>query len=119
VHLQPGLDQPQQILAELDQYDITDAVVKIVYHVPQGKKDTVDIKALERACLKAMYLVAIIPIRKPESRDRRSALKVDMDLPTLLGTYFLSKPEYKDKKDQLIEKALGLYEESQKETTSE
>ncbi len=119
VHLQPGLDQTQQILAELEQYDITDAVVKIVYHVPQGKKDTVDIKALERACLKAMYLVAIIPIRKPESRDRRSALKVDMDLPTLLGTYFLSKPEYKDKKDQLIEKALGLYEESQKETSSD
>jgi len=44
-------------------------------------------------------------------------MKVDMDLPTLLGTYFLSKPELKDKKDQLIEKAMDLYEESQKENS--
>ena len=108
-----------KFFAELEKYDITDAVVKIVYHIPPGKKDLVDIKALERACLKAMYLVAIIPVRKPETRDRRASMKVDMDLPTLLGTYFLSKPEYKDKKDQLIEKALQLYEESQKETVSE
>ena len=119
VFLQPGLDQTEQILSELEKYDITDAVVKIVYHIPPGKKDLVDIKALERACLKAMYLVAIIPVRKPDARDRRASMKVDMDLPTLLGTYFLSKPEYKDKKDQLIEKALQLYEESQKETVSE
>ena len=40
------------------------------------------------------------PVRKPDARDRRASMKVDMDLPTLLGTYFLSKPEYKDKKDQ-------------------
>lgn len=119
VYLQPAMDQTEQILAELEKYEITDAVVKIVYHIPPGKKDNVDIKALERACLKAMYLVAIIPVRKPEARDRRASMKVDMDLPTLLGTYFLSKPEYKDKKDTLIEKALDLYEESQKEVISE
>jgi len=42
-----------------------------------------------------------------------------MDLATLLNTYFISKPEYKDKKDQLIEKALILFEEAQKENTVE
>jgi len=119
VYLQPGLDQTEQILAELEKYEVTDAVVKIVYHIPAGKKDAVDIKAIERACVKAMYVVGIIPVRKPDSRDRRASMKVDMDLPTLLGTYFLSKPEFKDKKDQLIEKALDLYEESQKEKTQE
>ena len=113
-----ALDQTEQILAELEKYEITDAVVKIIYHIPSGKKDTVDIKAIERACSKAMYLVGIIPIRKPDARDRRASMKVDMDLPTLLGTYFLSKPEFKDKKDQLIEKALELYEESQKENVN-
>jgi DNA repair protein SbcD/Mre11 len=117
VFLQPGIDQTEQILAELDRYEITDAVVKIVYHIPPGKKDTVDIKALERACSKAMYLVAILPVRKPDTRDRRASMKVDMDLPTLLGTYFLSKTEYQDKKDQLIQKAMDLYEEAQKEVT--
>ena len=115
VYLQPGLDQTEQILAELEKCDVTDAVIKILYHIPQGRKDAVDIKAIERACQTAMYLVGIIPIRKPDMRDRRASMKVDMDLPTLLGTYFLSKPELKDKKDQLIEKAMDLFEESQKE----
>jgi DNA repair protein SbcD/Mre11 len=115
VHLQPGADQTQQIIAELEKHEITNAVVKIVYHIPSGKKDMVDIRAIERACSLAMYLVAIIPVRKLENRDRRACAKVDMDLATLLNTYFISKPEYKDKKDQLIEKALMLFEESQKE----
>ncbi len=119
VYLKPGIDQTQQILDELETHDITDAVIKIIYHIPEGKKDMVDIKAIERACLCAMHLVGIIPIRKPETRDRRAAMNVEMDLPTLLGTYFLTKPELKDKKDQLIEKALQLYEEAQKEIVSE
>ncbi|GMU19521.1 MAG: nuclease SbcCD subunit D [Candidatus Babeliales bacterium] len=119
VYLEPGIDQTQQILNELEKHELTDAVVKIVYHIPPGKKDLVDIKALERTCLNAMYLVGIIPVRKPESRERRAAMNVEMDLPTLLGTYFLTKPELKDKKDQLIEKAMQLYEESQKEIASE
>ncbi len=117
VYLQPGLDQTEQILAELEKYEVSEAVIKIIYHIPVGKKDAVDIKAIERACSQAMYLVGIIPIRKPDTRDRRASMKVDMDLPTLLGTYFLSKPELKDKKDQLIQKAMDLYEESQKENS--
>lgn len=119
LQLQPTLDQTQQIIAALEHHNIVDAVVKIVYHLPPGKKDTVDIRAIERACAKAMHLVGIIPVRKPETRDRRSNMKVDMDLATLLTTYFLSKPELKDKKDELIEKALDLYEESQKEKSVE
>lgn len=119
LQLQPMVDQTQQIIAALEQHNIVDAVVKIVYHLPPGKKDTVDIRAIERACTKAMYLVGIIPVRKPETRDRRSNMKVDMDLATLLNTYFLSKPELADKKEQLIEKALDLYEESQKEKSVE
>lgn len=115
VYLQPGADQTQQILDELEKHELDDAVVKIVYHIPSGKKDLVDIKALERTCLNAMHVVGIIPVRKPETRERRAAMNVEMDLPTLLGTYFLTKPELKDKKDQLIEKAMQLYEESQKE----
>lgn len=119
VYLQPGSDQTQQILDELEKHELEDAVIKIVYHIPSGKKDTVDIKALERACIKAMHLVGIIPMRKPETRERRASMNVEMDLPTLLGTYFLTKPELKDKKDQLIEKAMQLYEESQNECAQE
>lgn len=98
VHLQPAVDHTQQILDALDEHDIENAVVKIVYHVPQGKKDAVDIKAIERACSAAMYLVGIIPVRKPDIRERRACMKVEMDLPTLLTAYFATKPELNEKK---------------------
>jgi hypothetical protein len=63
-------------------------------------------------------MVYCIPIRIPEIRERRVALKVDMDLTKLLSVYFDTKAEYKNKKDTLIEKALLLEAElNQKENS--
>ncbi len=112
VYLKPGMDQTQQIVDAIAAHDITDAVVKILYHVPSGKKDTVDLQAIQRACLLAIHLVGIIPIREPIIRDRRAALKIDMDLQTLLGAYFDTRAELQDKKEELIKKALILMQES-------
>ncbi len=112
VKLMPGKPQTEQIINAIKKHALEDAIVKILYHIPEGKKDVVDIKAVERACWQALYLVGIIPIRKPEIRKRRSnQMNVSMDLPTLLGVYFDSKPELKDKKDDLIKKTLLLLEE--------
>lgn len=108
-------DQTKQILEAVQEHDLTDAVVKIVYHVPQGKKDMVDLPAVQRACARAIHLVGILPIRKVEPRQSRSALNVDMDLPNLLDTFFASKPEYKEKKERLIEKTLALIAEQQEQ----
>jgi len=55
-------------------------------------------------------LVGIFPIRSLITREQRMALKVDMDLATLLDAYFESKLAYKEKKQRLIEQALSLYE---------
>lgn len=119
VQLVPSVDQTQQILEELEKHAIADAIVKIIYHIPAGKKDMVDIKAIERACTSAMHLVGIIPIRKQEPKDRRISLKVDMDLDTLLRAYFSSKPEFAQKKEELIEQTLQLYQETQNENNVE
>jgi exonuclease SbcD len=115
VHLKAGIDQTDQILEEISHYTTTDAIVKILYHVPEGKRDHVDLKKVQRACEEAMFLVGVIPIRTFTTRERRLAMNIDMDLKTLLTTYFLSKPELKDKSTDLVEKALELYEESQEE----
>lgn len=112
VKLTADKPQTEQIIAEIEKKDITDAVVKILYHVPKGKKDLVDLKAVQRACAQAIHLVGIIPIRQIETRERRAAMKVNMDLETLLTTYFAAKPELKEKQQDLINKALLLYEES-------
>ena len=59
-----------------------------------------------------MDLIGVIPIHTVESRDKRGcALKVTMDLPELLDTYFATKPELNNKKNDLIEKTLMLWED--------
>ena len=102
-------DQTEQILAALKRHNIQDALVKIVYHLPEGKNDTVDLGALQNACQKALYLVGIFPVHKPAPlRERRAAIKVDMDFATLLSHYFDSKDNLKERKAVLIEKAFVL-----------
>lgn len=103
--------QTEQILQQIEKHNIAGAILKILYHVPSGKKDRVDITAIQQACVSAWYVVGIIPIRVPELRERRAALKVDMNLATLLDNYFDTKPEYKNNKKTLIEKALILESE--------
>lgn len=101
-------DQTEQILAALDNHTLTDAVIKIVYHIPAGKKDMVNLYAIQQRCADAIYLVGIIPIHAVTTKERRAGAKTDMDLQTLLTKYFDSKPEYQEKKSALIEKALFL-----------
>ena len=50
VTLQSGFSQTDQILEALKKYRLHDAIVKIIYHVPAGKKDMVDLKAVQYAC---------------------------------------------------------------------
>lgn len=108
-------DHTQQILDALKKHSLKGAVLKLLYHVPAGQKDTVSIQEIERACLEAHYIVGIIPLREHSSREKRVGLKVDMDLATLLDNYFENKPELKEQKAGLIKKTLELYEASQEE----
>jgi len=116
IELHNERNQTDQILDEIKKYDITGAVIKILYHVPVDRKDFVELKVIERALTSAMHVVGIIPIRPVAKREARATMKVHMDLPTLLDTYFDTKPEYKDKKDDLIKKTILLFEESKDKT---
>lgn len=108
-------DHTEQLLHELKKHTITDAVVKILYHLPAEKKDLVDVKKIQHACKDAMYLVGIIPVRATPVRTRRATMKVDMALSHLLDVYFDSKDHYKERKKELIEKALLLEQEAEQE----
>jgi len=108
VRIEEGKGQTEQILEAINSCDLSDAIVKIVYRLPDGKKDVVDLSAVQRACSQAIYVAGIIPIHKPIERERRAALKVDMDLTTILSRYFESKENLKDRKNVLLEKAFEL-----------
>lgn len=111
VTLKSGIPHTDQMLEAIKKHDMRDAIVKIIYHVPAGKKDHVDLKVIQLACHDALDLIGVIPVHSFEAREKRScALKVNMELPELLGSYFATKPELSEKQDGLIEKALLLWQ---------
>lgn len=112
VKLISGISQTDQIIDEIKKYDMRDAIVKIIYHVPAGKKDMVDLKTIELACHDALDLIGVIPVHSFEAREKRNCeLKITMGLDELLGNYFAAKPELINKREDLIEKALVLWQD--------
>ena len=101
--------QTQQILTAIAKHRINDAVLKIVYIVPAGEKDTVQIEMVERACIRAQYVVGIIPIYHTLAREKRRNFKIDMDLTELLTAYCQDKPNLQNKKNLFMQKALEIY----------
>ena len=95
VFLEHGKDHTEQLLSELEKQDIKDSILKIIYHVPDGKKDKVDLQKIQSFCSQAMHLVAICPVRKQETRERRASLKIEMNISSLLEKYFQAIYLYK------------------------
>jgi len=111
VTLTSGTPQTDQIIDAIKKHKLHNAIVKIVYQVPPGKKDLVDLKIIEYACQEALDLIGVIPVHSSQSREKRScALKVTMGLPELLDSYFATKPELTNKRNDLIEKTLILWQ---------
>jgi exonuclease SbcD len=111
VHLKSGIDQTEQIIDAIKQHSLQDAIVKIVYHIPAGKKDLVNLKIVENACQDALDVIGVIPVHNFETREKRNgALKVSMDFPELLNNYFATKTDLSHKRKDLTEKALMLWQ---------
>lgn len=104
-------DLTKQIVEQIRLHEIRDAVIKIIYRLPSGVTDNVNLRIIQENCQEAMYLVGVIPIREFETRQNRAQnIKIDMNLHSLLTTYFDAKTEFAAKKDSLIEKAMQLQE---------
>ncbi len=119
VKLKENIDQTTQLLDEIKKHHIDDAVVKILYHVPLHKKDTVNLQIILQACSSAMHLVSITPIHVPETREKRTIMNISMDLKTIVSTYFDGKSDLKADKERLLEKAMQLQQEALNEELEE
>ncbi|MFH1831686.1 MAG: exonuclease subunit SbcD [bacterium] len=118
ITLEANINQTDQIINSIKKQDITGAIIKITYHIPENSKDTVDLYAIGQACKNAHYIASIIPVYKIAHKQKRTELKIDMNFKTLLSTYFDSKKELSDeKKGLLIQKAFNLYEKHEKDQT--
>ncbi len=110
-------DQTEQIIAQIKKHDLTDAIVKIKYIFNTHCPDTVDLKAVQRACARALHIAGVIPIFPPRERHRRitGAYKTTMSLEHLLTLYFETKKTDKKRMDDLIEKTLTIAQELEDE----
>lgn len=108
VTIEQGTPQTEQIIEAIGKHDIQDAIVKIMYHLPENKKDMVDLKAVHEACSTALAVAGIIPIRTLITRERRATVNIDMDLPTLLTRYFSTQDQPTDRQKELIQKTVEL-----------
>jgi exonuclease SbcD len=100
--------QTEQILSVLKNHDLTDAIVKLLYYLPAGAKDTVELHKIEQACSKALDIAGIIPIHQLKQRSNRMNMNIDMNLETLLSSYLETKPTLIAKKERLLSKVQEL-----------
>ncbi len=107
-HIYDPENQTEQLITEIEKYDLEGAIIKILYHLPAHTKDRIDLSKVQKACSAAWYTVGIFPVRAIETRERRAALQIDMDVEHLLNAYIDTKPEHSAQKKDLIEKALKL-----------
>lgn len=120
VTLTADKDQTETILEHIQKVNLEESVIKIVYRLPAGVKDTVDIRTVERACSKAHYLVNIVPIHEIVTRSKRMQVgSRTMDLSALLQTYFVQKNESSKMRELLIKKGLELHNKAQNSTQEE
>lgn len=100
------------LLNLIQTYDLTDAVVKIIYHIPEGMRDSVDKSALHAACSRAHHIACIMPIKQiTQRRTRVDHLSIDMSFDALINAYFAAKPEYQQNKERIVAKAQALLAE--------
>lgn len=109
VVLQEETNQTDQIIQAVKKTNLTEAIIKIIYHVPEGKLDKVDLAAVLKACDQAYYLVGIFPVHKISARATRAQLSSHMDMHTALARYLETKSELTSKKNCLLQKALDLH----------
>lgn len=108
IHLTTNSPQTEQIIQALATHDLSNAIIKIVYHIPEGKQDNVDLAAIQQATSTVHHLVGIFPVHKVTIRPSRASSTGCIDTTTLIKRYLSSKPELTEQHDTLLLKASEL-----------
>lgn len=108
VKLDDESSQTDQLIGVIQKTELKNAIVKLVYHIPQGKRDLVDLALVQKALEGAWHVVGIIPIHVPVQKIGRVQLTTAMKFDDLLSTYIDSKDELKPHKNILLSKIQEL-----------
>lgn len=118
VVLSKDSNQTKQVLDAIAHHDIHDAIVKIVYHVPEEVNDLVDLSVVQHACRNAWCVASIVPVHKPKVREKRVEIRANMSEHDLLQAFFKNKKISPDVIERLLEKAQDLQSCAEQEEPS-
>jgi len=100
-----------QIIQQIQRANIDDAIVKIVYRVPQETAYAVDTHQIYKACSRAMHLAGIVPVYQQQMRTTRMQFQEQQSITSIIEMYLESKPELARIKTELLEKISILQHE--------
>jgi DNA repair protein SbcD/Mre11 len=111
IKLERGNDQTDQIIQEINKRDIENSILKIIYHVPIGAQNLVEVCKVQRACSKAHYIASITPIIPTNRNPQRVKVQSSMKFEEIVAKFLDSKENIDNKrKKNLQDKAHELYE---------
>lgn len=108
VQLTSESNQTAQIIQAIQKIKLDEAILKILYYIPEEKQDKVDLLEVLRACQKAHHVVGVFPIHKIAIRAARKQLSTHMNFETTINNFLDTRKELLDRKEILIKKALML-----------
>ncbi len=91
VAISPEGSATEQVITAIERHNIQDAIIKVVYQVPAGQRDMVDVGKVQKACQDAYYVAGIVPVHLVAPRVARATVTTQMSSDQLLKTYFDSK----------------------------
>jgi exonuclease SbcD len=97
----------KQILDEIKKIELSDAIVKLFYHIPPGSCDTTDISLILKSLQAAWFVAGVFPVCKPVARNSRLGFEQNKDFSAteLLAKYFEHKGIEKNHSSELLKQA--------------
>ncbi len=101
-------DPTRDILSEIDNQDVTDAIVRVRYEVDEARLPEVDILQIREALKPAFAIASIERITEPVERKRKTVVTRDSSLEEAMKLYISQHETLAPLEKDLIKKALEL-----------
>ncbi|HET6567757.1 MAG TPA: exonuclease SbcCD subunit D [Rhodothermales bacterium] len=104
-------DPTEKILQAIARLDITDAIVRVRYHIDENQAVQLDVHRIREALRGCFCIASIERTVDPVERQRRTVVTHDTDLRDAMTQYIAQHDHLGSLKDELIEAALHIEDE--------
>lgn len=110
VHIdaEEAVDPTEHILAAIRQHDVTDAIVRVRYHISEPQVPLIEVQRIREALKPAHAIASIERTVTPTERQRRTIVTQESSLEEAMEQYILQHEHLLDLKDDLIQTALDI-----------